>query len=202
MIANKIYVAKNFSVLPSYLRIAKEIYKAGIQNVNFADNKGTANLINRWVEDQTNKKIQNLVSPGSLSASTKLVLVNTIYLNAKWVIPFPTYLTDISTFHLRHGSTKNVSMMRSNDERGSVYKYLNSSELGATFLQMDFQQSNLSMTFVLPNKGKYLEDIESNVEDYLEPLNYTKTRVSVAIPRFEINSGSMNLVDYLKKVRN
>src|SRR5215813_2167140 len=44
--------------------------------------------INRWVEDKTRQRIQNLIPPGSLNSDTRLVLVNAVYFKGTWVLKF------------------------------------------------------------------------------------------------------------------
>ena len=44
--------------------------------------------INAWVSGQTQGKIPALLGPGDVDPTTKLVLVNAVYLKAKWLEPF------------------------------------------------------------------------------------------------------------------
>lgn len=198
--ANKLYIAKNYKVLESFVEVSKEIYKAEIQNVDFSENEDTAQLINKWIEQHTNNKIRNLISPNSLSSFTRLVLVNALYLNAKWTTPFQKRLTSNGTFHLNNGSTINVQMMHSNTHGSSSYNYLNSSKLKAAFLRLGFLDSNLTMTYILPDVNKGIKEIENNLEEYLEPQNYSIQRVAVALPKFEITSDVINLQSILEQV--
>lgn len=198
--ANKLFIAENYPILDSFLSVSKEVYNSEIEHLDFGNNEAAANTINAWVEAHTNNKIKNLVSANSLSSATRLVLVNALYLNAKWESPFQTALTWADDFYLNNGSTIEVQMMHSSSSGGSSYKYFSSSKLDAKFLQMDFLSTNLSMTFVLPNTIGGIELIEDNLAECLAPQNYSYQRVSVAIPKFEITSDSMDFTSILVEV--
>ncbi|NXG56811.1 SPB10 protein, partial [Hemiprocne comata] len=83
--ANRLYEEKTFPLLPKYLQLITSYYKAKPQAVNFkrAAERARA-LINSWVENETERKIQDLLPAGSLSSRTVLVLVNAIYFKGNW----------------------------------------------------------------------------------------------------------------------
>jgi serpin B len=56
--------------------------------MDFGQPEQSRTEINQWVEEQTNKKIQDLIAPGSISALTELVLVNAIYFKGDWHVKF------------------------------------------------------------------------------------------------------------------
>ena len=45
--------------------------------------------INQLIAEQTAGKITDLLGPGAISAATRLVLANAVYLKAAWAVPFP-----------------------------------------------------------------------------------------------------------------
>jgi serine protease inhibitor len=59
-----------------------------------------AKHINAWVEDQTRRRIRNLIPDGALKDITRLVLVNAIYLKAPWANEFSASATRPQTFYL------------------------------------------------------------------------------------------------------
>ena len=52
-------------------------------------------MINDWVSDQTEGKIEDLLPPGSVDSATRLVLANAIYFNAPWQYPFEEEATHL-----------------------------------------------------------------------------------------------------------
>ncbi len=67
--------------------------------------------INAWVEKQTNGKIKDLISPGVLDATTRLVLTNAVYFKGNWATQFKKELTRDQPFTLLDGSKVQVPMM-------------------------------------------------------------------------------------------
>ena len=56
------------------------INQAEAENHDFMnDGEGSRQAINKWVEDQTNKKIKDLLPPNSIDELTALILVNAVY---------------------------------------------------------------------------------------------------------------------------
>ncbi|XP_010160355.1 ovalbumin-related protein Y-like, partial [Antrostomus carolinensis] len=58
--ANRVYIEETYPVLPQYLKCARKFYKAGLEEVNFKTATEEARqLINSWVEKETNGQIQD-----------------------------------------------------------------------------------------------------------------------------------------------
>ena len=58
----------------------RQYYGAELENLNFIeDPEGSREVINKWVESQTNDKIKELLPKDSINEDTALVLVNAIY---------------------------------------------------------------------------------------------------------------------------
>ena len=68
---------------------------------------------------------------------TRLVLVNAVYFKGLWAKQFRADNTRFESFHLNSKESKEVHMMHKKDKFG----YLNSVELDADILQMQYQVS-------------------------------------------------------------
>src|SRR6185312_11255604 len=101
-LANAILIAGGLHFMPSFTEIVKKIYHAEARYVSFSNESVIENsrgLINGWVESKTHNKIKNLIKPGMLNTKTRIVLVNAIYFNARWMVPFNKEMTRKDTFH-------------------------------------------------------------------------------------------------------
>ena len=86
--------------------------------MDFGQSEQSRTAINQWVEKQTNKKIQDLIAPGSINALTKLVLVNAIYFKGDWHIKFDKEKTRKENFHVSKTKTVQADMMFNIKEYG------------------------------------------------------------------------------------
>jgi serpin B len=72
-----------------------------------------------------------------LDQMTRLVLVNAVYFKGLWAKQFSADNTRFESFHLNSKESKEVLMMH----KKAKFGYLNSEELDADILQMDYQVS-------------------------------------------------------------
>jgi serpin B len=64
-------------------------YGAGLRIVDYIkETEKARETINKWVEEQTEERIKDLLPQGSLNTLTRLVLTNAVYFNAAWRSPF------------------------------------------------------------------------------------------------------------------
>ncbi|KAJ3624385.1 hypothetical protein MTP99_018011 [Tenebrio molitor] len=193
--ANKIYVKTNFSVKEEFQKIAVEVYGAQSENVDFSEKNDAAKLMNAWVEEQTQHKIQNLVDPEILNNLTRVVLINALYFNAKWLVPFPPFHTRKSDFHKSAKEVVQVDTMYLDEQ---YFNYYECQHLDAKLLELPFK-GGASLTIVLPNQIEGLVSLESKIKRSFLPHNLTKQLVNVALPKFKIES-TVDFKKVLKKL--
>lgn len=71
--ANKIYVQQGLEISKNFSDIARDSFSAEIENTNFSNGQKSVEDINRWVEEQTNEKIKNLVDENNINELTRYV---------------------------------------------------------------------------------------------------------------------------------
>ncbi|XP_028139481.1 alaserpin isoform X8 [Diabrotica virgifera virgifera] len=193
--ANKIYPAKGFPIEKAFQDVAVNDYNSGVQNLDYNKPAEAAGTINGWVEDQTNHKIQNLIDPQMLDASTVLVLVNALYYTGKWDHPFEKYNSADRLFHSSPTESKKIPTMYTE----AFAKYAYNDKLKAKFLELGFQGANVTMTFVLPDEINGLAAAEQNLKEYLAPQPLESARVAITLPKFKINT-KIDFKPILKKL--
>ena len=175
--------------MPDYLKTVSVNYGAAMRLLDFINNPDPSRLvINSWVSDQTNSRIQDLLSPGTISDSTRLVLTNAIYFKAQWADTFQKGSTYDQMFY-----PKGDSMLVKFMHRKAFCKYIANSELSA--LELPYKGNNLSMLFILPQQGK-TASVESGLSsDLISGLtgSMQQTMVYVAIPKFKFTTSSTSL---------
>lgn len=152
--ANQVFGQTGVGWEEEFLDLLGKEYGAPLRSVDYQQAAEQARvLINGWVEDQTDDRIVDLVPEGGVDASTRLVLVNAIYLKAPWEDPFEKGLTAKAAFNRADGSTVDVDMMRKPDLSGAL-----TTGSGWRAATLPYAGRRLAMTIVLPDAG--LEAVE------------------------------------------
>ncbi|XP_073406264.1 serpin B8-like isoform X2 [Dendrobates tinctorius] len=96
---NKLFGEKTFQFLPTFLDDTKNLYNAGLEQLDFlSDPETSRKYINDWITQQTRGKIEQLLPDQSISTTTKLIIANTLYFAANWTKPFNEMKTSKAPF--------------------------------------------------------------------------------------------------------
>ncbi|XP_072019781.1 leukocyte elastase inhibitor-like [Amphiura filiformis] len=191
--ANRLYGQKKFTFEPKFLDATHELYNAKLEALDFEGNSESARqAINDWVEEQTERRIQDLIAPGVLTKDTRLVLVNAIYFKAEWLYPFPKHTTQEQPFHLSSSKKITVPMMSQTQHFGYFHdKSL--THVNCKILRMMFKgighANKLEMMAVLPDSIKDLAKLETTLSPSLIQNWRSKTKmakVRVTFPKFKL----------------
>ncbi|XP_076163834.1 serine protease inhibitor 3/4 isoform X3 [Ptiloglossa arizonensis] len=197
-LANKVFMAEQFSIKPTYQQLTENYFHSVTQSVNFAKSVEAANTINTWVKQNTNNLIDNIVTSGDLNGDTALVLVNAIYFKGQWKNKFNPELTKNMPFHINENTVNNVPTMY----RQGSYKYGELPHLNAKFIEIPYQGNELSMIIILPNEINGLSEVEKKLQDtsMTDILNQGFEReVELYLPKFKIEN-KIDLNSYLQKL--
>lgn len=197
-IANKIYVQENYPVKAAFNEIATKKFSSEAQNLDFAKSAQSAGVINAWVEEKTNNKITNLIDPSALTSDTRMVLVNAIYFKGFWQQKFKTEQTRPGPFWTSETESVQVDMMHTK----ARFNYGVFDNLDATAIEMGFNDTDITMLIILPNKKEGLSALESKLHtiDLNEITSQMYSQeVIVSLPKFKIEY-EISLNDVLKKV--
>jgi len=157
-IANAIWGQQGFDFLDEFLDTLAENYDAGLRIADFLDaTEESRQIINQWVSDQTEGKIEELIAEGDLDPATVLVLTNAIYFKAEWYAPFAEEETHDATFTRLDGSTVTVPMM----EQSMSFACAEGDNYQA--IEMKYQGHDFSMVVLLPREGHF-EEFEASMD--------------------------------------
>jgi serpin B len=184
-IANALWTQKGEPFLPAFLNIAANDYQADLKQADFkTDADAVMRQINGWVAQKTVDKIQNILLPDDLDASSRLVLVNAIYFKDNWSSPFKKAATSAQPFHLSTNSQVKTSLMLHWDN----VNYTENDDLQALELPYIGEQS---MVILLPRQIDGVAHFESQLNpaclDHLL-AQMTAQRVRIELPRFKLES--------------
>ncbi|NXV47442.1 SPB10 protein, partial [Uria aalge] len=188
--ANCIYVEKTFPLLPTYIQLSKDYYKAEPRKVNFKTAPDQSRKeINTWVEKQTEGKIKNFLGSRDVINSTKLILVNAIYFKAEWEVKFQGGDTDTQPFRLSKNKTKPVKMMYMRN----TFPVLIMETMNFKMIELPYVKHELSMFILLPDDIKDsttgLEQLEreltyEKLSEWTDSKKMTEALVDLYLPKF------------------
>ncbi|KAK8766001.1 hypothetical protein V5799_007216 [Amblyomma americanum] len=198
-VANRIYSAEEYSVRKSYRSLLENSYGATIKSADFKNSHEAVRLeANAWVSEQTASKIQDLLAPGSVDATTAIILLNAIYFKGFWETPFEANNTRPQDFHLDSKKSVRIDMMY--QERES-YKLGHSKELKARALEMPYRGQKMSMILLLPDEVEGLCFLEKQLSPSRLSALFGSLKVDnsvqLTVPKFKLEH-SIGLSNTLK----
>jgi len=186
-IANAIWAQKEYKFLDSYIGLVQKSFSSEIRNVDFKNEGAREDArqeINGWVEKKTNDKIKDLISRSTLSADTKMVLVNAIYFKGSWAVEFDKSLTNNDgKFTTADGKEVKVPMMYRKDD----FRNLDDGKILA--LEMPYKDNELSMLAIMPKDPAGFADMEKALNaDRIEKIvsDMRKDEIEVYFPKFRL----------------
>uniref|UniRef100_A0A6J0VEQ5 Leukocyte elastase inhibitor-like isoform X1 n=2 Tax=Pogona vitticeps TaxID=103695 RepID=A0A6J0VEQ5_9SAUR len=189
---NQLYGDRSVPFQKDFLQSVKECYKTEPQTVNFQEAaEEVRKKINSWVECQTEGKIQNLLSEGSVDSLTQLILVNALYFKGNWAKTFKKEDTTDQPFRLNQSTSKPVKMMFQHDTFN--WNYIR--ELQTQILELQYLRNELSMFILLPDDisddGTGLERLEKEItyealSKWTSPEEMEEVEANVYLPRIQL----------------
>ena len=158
-------------------------FDAAIRTLDFAD-PASIDVMNGWVSDQTNGRIDEIIS--EIDSTAIMFLMNAIYFRGDWTRAFDPERTANAPFTRADGSTVEVPMM-SMDEGKHSFAML---EDGTTLIDLAYGRGAWSMTVVLPPQGTDAMRLAASLDrarwDAIVARLDTVDRVMVRMPRFTL----------------
>ncbi|GCC38540.1 leukocyte elastase inhibitor-like isoform X2 [Chiloscyllium punctatum] len=190
-LANRLYGEKSYNFLSNFLASTLKYYEAELAAVDFAKAaEEVRQQINSWTETQTEGKIRNLLSEGTVDSLTKLVLVNAIYFKGNWERKFEENNTQEGQFRISQNETKPVQMMWQKAKFNMAYIQ----EFKIKILELPYVQNELSMIILLPDIDDNFNELEKlqsqltfdNLMDWTNPEKMSNMEVKVVLPKFKL----------------
>ncbi|XP_052060822.1 antithrombin-III-like [Mytilus californianus] len=194
--ANRLFVSDQLTVMQNVQENAKRYFGADVSLKNFIESKESAYEMNRWVSEQTDGKIKDLIKEKWLDQNTVMFIINAIYFKATWEKQFSPKKTHKANFYLPNNKTIEVEMMSNK----LFIPYFRGVDFSAVALP--FKGGNFDMVFILPNEKHGLPNIEAKITPmFLSDISagFIRTYTSVSIPKFKLQS-EFDLTNELPKL--
>lgn len=89
----KMYVKKGLEVKSDFLKTAQDNFQTEVENLDISSAEAP-NIINTWVSNATDGRIQDIIKPGTLTSNSVMVLVSAVFFSGKWLKPFKAVRED------------------------------------------------------------------------------------------------------------
>jgi serine protease inhibitor len=191
--ANCLWGQQGYGFDPNFVKLLQDNYSAGLKEVDFAKApEQSRQTINGWVEEQTNQKIKELLTPGKVVPSTRLVLTNAIYFKAAWAQRFAVSSKAPKLGEFKLSATKSVAdvpMMS-----GTFLNGIKTGEAeGVQVVALPYVKNELSMFILLPNEIDGLPALEKKLAERPALLSNLLSRAEpgrakLTMPKFKVTS--------------
>jgi serine protease inhibitor len=179
-IANSIWYRKDLTFEQEFIDLNKLYLKAVVQGLDFGV-PASKDIINRWVSDNTNGKIKEIVE--RIDPVDIMFLINAIYFKGIWTYQFPEDLTHDDLFTLPNGTQIDCRLMCQEGE----FEYLDMDKFQA--IDLPYGDGDFRMTIFLPKSGMTVDSLilsmDNNVlNQWLQSFSVQKGIIE--IPKFEL----------------
>ncbi|TYQ16905.1 UNVERIFIED_CONTAM: serpin B [Acetivibrio alkalicellulosi] len=176
----------------NFISVNQDIFNAWVALRDFSDEDGVLDEINNWISEATEGLIEKLLS--SIDEEDITYILTAIYFKGMWEEEFKVENTIETDFYMDDGNSKKVMMMKKTGSmdfvEGDGYKAV----------RVPYGNGEVAMYCILPDEGTSINDFigDIDVAKWSEIKNrMRKQRVSLELPRFEIEYGGKDLKDSL-----
>ncbi|XP_026315599.1 serpin B8-like [Hyposmocoma kahamanoa] len=203
--SNAIIVDGQVQVRKVYQDYLQHVYRGETLNTNFKDPEKSTELINEWVKNNTNGKLEQFIKQ-PLSTLTKAVLLSALYFSGQWAQPFIPELTRPMVFKKPSDNVTTDFMVNT-----GYFNYVYNYEYGFHIIALPYNDSITTMYALVPHSKSraYVKDNmkELSLLQLMENLNYSKiddvintmnkSNCVISFPKMELKS-EFNLVECLQ----
>ncbi len=192
--ANSIWIDKNINLKNDYMVDLSYYFNSEVFELDFENKTESVKKANSWVTDNTNGKIEKVLSVNDLTKNTSLLILNAIYFKDRWKFEFKKESTKDDDFFLLNGESTTTKMMNNT----SNYGY--SANENYESLLLPYNTENFSMLVLLPREIDGLTDLEINIDDInIKDLltNIIIRKIHLSLPKFKFQFSFDDLKDIL-----
>ncbi|CAF2053061.1 unnamed protein product [Rotaria magnacalcarata] len=203
-IANRLYADDEFELDNEFNNILEKYYQSQLELIDFSEKEKSAAQINKWISNQTNNVIKNVLKASDIHPLTRLMLVNALHFKAPWLKAFDSGLTTTENFTLSTGKLIELQMMHS----VSHFSYYYDKKHKSQWINLPYKGNNrYVLTLALPDQDIEVRVLEkllrnskilTNIFTSLDNRTRANTRVKLALPKFRIES-SLDFVQHFKQ---
>lgn len=179
-IANSIWYRSGLPVSRDFIKTNRDNFGAQVRDLDFSA-PSAADIINKWVNDNTKGKIENIINP-PIDPSSIMFLINAIYFKGTWATQFEPAATRDHPFYPAEGKEVKCRMMFNTEK----FDYFENDLFQA--ISLPYGKKGFDMMVFLPRSSSTLGDLIDRLDDQnwaIWEKGYFKTKVELGLPRFK-----------------
>nr|AGK40920.1 serine protease snake-2 [Nilaparvata lugens]AGK40939.1 serpin-2 [Nilaparvata lugens] len=203
-IATKFFIDNEFQVKDAYRQDISRYFGSTIGKSDFKHNPEPSRLeINRWVEDNTNNRIKDMLPSGSVDSNTVAFIVNAVHFKSDWLYPFDKALTRSGPFHGLDRKTDTQMMTVT-----AHFDYKSDDGLGVDIVSLPYK-GDYTMLLLVPREKRGITDVEKRLVQMRLNSNASlidtlmtgmyKREIELTMPKFTLDVKT-DMKDVLKEI--
>nr|XP_023656935.1 protein Z-dependent protease inhibitor-like [Paramormyrops kingsleyae]XP_023656936.1 protein Z-dependent protease inhibitor-like [Paramormyrops kingsleyae] len=180
--ATAFFVQQQLEVEKAFSDQAKKFFGADINKVDFSNVQASTTTINDYIRSRTGGNVKSVAE--NIDPKTQLMLISSIFFQAKWELPFNSSFTQEERFFVNKYKTVQVPMMFRVDRYYLAYD--GSLKVGILKLPL---QAKVAMLILLPDKDVDYTSIDEELtnERFLGWIKQLKKiKLEVQLPRIRL----------------
>ncbi len=179
-IYNSAWIRRDFDVNHDFLQANADFFNTETRTLDF-DDKLSSNVINKWVKEKTDGKIESIVE--KINKDDVMFLTNALNFEARWLNPFNTNQAPSSkTFYLANGKGINTTFM---NLQASINNTVSRDE---SAVLLPYDDDRFAFLCIMPDKKmkiqEYISQMSQGTINYLLK-NMKKTELMISLPPFK-----------------
>jgi serpin B len=190
LVSNSVWYEQKYDdlILPSFIKMIEQYYGGTFFKEDFEKPEPLVSKVNAYVEDHTKNMIKDLLSPSDISDKSFMILLNTLFFEAKWKTPFKKDDTKPMIFRNFDGKEKRVKMMY---RRGRDIGYYSNEEDNVHAVVLPYEDARFDLVALMPiqpgaDRGEaamnnIIAKIGDKLDDWLKNRSPYETRLWLPI---------------------
>ncbi|XP_029659223.1 serine protease inhibitor 3/4-like isoform X2 [Formica exsecta] len=200
-----IYVQNLVNLTADFSSVCINELHCSISKIDFRNNEQAAKTINSWVQETTNNQILNVISSDNIDKDTKIMLVNTVYLNIGW----PNLPKEQIVDRIFYISPSQMYLTPTIKFEKTMFSYGEIPHWNCKFIEIPYLNDNITMIIFLPNEDMEIGNVEYLIEkfdfeefqlirtaDFTNKLEHDR---ELCLPEFTIQC-TQNITNYFRRL--
>ena len=148
LVSNSVWADRRVKDLirPDYHKTIETYYGGAFHVEDFSRKAAVAKKVNALVDRNTRGMIKDIITPDDLTEQTRMILLNTLFFEAKWMCPFPVEATRPTPFYMFGDRTKRVQMMY----QKNLFDYYSCEEDNVHAVVLPYENDRFELVALMP----------------------------------------------------